>query len=98
MRAILLLAILFITGCTQTTSAPPAVSVAPAPGQAAVTITRSGSLLYAGAPASVDLNGARVASLGVGQSWSGSVPPGNAVITVSAWSSPGVASVQFQAE
>lgn len=50
------------------------------------------------APASVDMNGARIADLGVGQSYSGPIQPGMATLTVSAWSSPGQSSFRFNAE
>lgn len=54
--------------------------------------------MYAGAPASVDLNGSRVASLGVGQSYTGPVQPGMVVLTVSAWSAPGQSTFRFNVE
>lgn len=73
-------------------------SVAAVPGQASLTITRSSDLMYMGAPAAVDLNGARIADLSVGQSYSGNVPPGMAVLAVSAWSAPGSSSLRFNLE
>lgn len=88
--------LLAVAGCTMDSVVPSAV--APPPGQASLNITRSSSLIYAAALASVDVNGARVADLGVGQSYMGVVRSGPAVLTVSAWSSPGSSSFRFTVE
>jgi hypothetical protein len=88
--------LLLCAGCATDNPAPQAF--APAPGQASITIIRSSSLMYMGAPASVDVNGARVANLNVGQSYTGAVSPGPTAITVSAWSSPGASSFRFNVE
>lgn len=85
-----------LAGCG-TDSAPGPV-LASAPGQTSITITRSSALMYAGAPASVDVNGERVANLVVGQSYTGAVRPGQAIVTVSAWSAPGASSLRFNVE
>lgn len=66
--------------------------------QATIAVTRSGALAYFAAPATVTLNGAKIADLGVGQSYTGSVAIGPAVLTVSAWSSPGQWTLRFTAE
>jgi hypothetical protein len=97
MRAITLLMLCgVLAGCA--TDASPQAALAMAPGQAGITISRSNGLLYMGVPASVDVNGERVTSLAVGQSYSGAVRPGPAVLTVSAWSSPGQSSYRFTVE
>ena len=85
-----------LAGCVTDGAAPLATPVAP--GQASITITRSSDLLFVAAPAYVELNGSRIASLGRGETYSGGVPPGSATLTVSTWSTPGATSYQFNIE
>jgi len=54
--------------------------------------------MYLAAAASVDVNGERVANLGRGQSYTGAVVSGPAIVTVSAWSAPGQSSYRFTVE
>jgi hypothetical protein len=54
--------------------------------------------MYFGAAATVTLNGAQIANLSVGQSYSGVIAPGETTIRVSAWSAPGSSSYRFIAE
>jgi hypothetical protein len=54
--------------------------------------------LYVAIPASVELNGTQVASLGRGETYTGGVAPGPAVVTVSTWSSPGASTYRFTVE
>jgi len=49
-------------------------------------------------PASVELNGIRIASLGRGETYTSGAAPGPAVLTVSTWSSPGASSYRFTIE
>jgi hypothetical protein len=83
-RSVLLLMLLGCSGCiTDQSSAPTAAT----PGQPAITITRSDDLTYRAAAASVEINGKSVATL-AGRSYTGTLPPGPAVLKVSAWSAP----------
>ncbi|MGA7807273.1 hypothetical protein, partial [Bradyrhizobium sp.] len=66
--------------------------------QATISIARSNDLLYLAAPASVELNGAKIASIGKGETFTGGIAPGPAVVTVSAWATPGSTSYSFVAE
>lgn len=67
-----------------------AMATAPIPSdKARVMIERKGSLLYAAAPATIELNGQKVASVGPGGSAVFDVPSGANVIAASAWSYPG---------
>jgi len=101
-RSILLLPLVLLAGCasggtTPSGSANAAVMHATAPGQATISITRSDELMYLAAPATVELNGAKIASIGRGESYTGGVAPGPAVLSVSAWSSPGASNQRFTA-
>jgi hypothetical protein len=66
-------------------------------GRATVAITRTTDVLYLAVPAAVEINGAKVASLGRGESYRGQLPPGPVAITVSTWASPGSSSIRFTA-
>ena len=59
-----------------------------APGQASITISRSDDFTDRAAAASVEINGKSVATLAAGRTYTGTVPPGPAVLKVSAWSAP----------
>ncbi|SMX60094.1 Conserved exported protein of unknown function [Bradyrhizobium sp. ORS 285] len=67
-------------------------------GPATVEITRTTDLLFMGVNATVEINGAKMASLGRGESYSGQLTSGETTITVSAWSSPGSSNIRFNAE
>jgi len=95
-RSILLLSLVVLAGCVTDGTTPSTRAIAP--GQATISISRSDELLYFAAPVSVELNGAKIASIGKGESYTGGVAPGPAVISVSAWASPGTTSYRFTAE
>jgi len=67
------------------------------PGNARVSITRQSTILYAAAPATITLNGNKVADIGPGGSALVDVPAGPNVLAVSAWSYPGQFSVKLNA-
>ena len=58
------------------------------PGQPSITISRSDDLTYRAAAASVEIDGKLVATLAAGRTYTETVPPGPAVLKVSAWSAP----------
>lgn len=67
-----------------------ALAAAPVPaGKARVMIERPSSMLYSGAPATIELNGEKVASVWPGSSAVFDVPVGANKIAASAWSYPG---------
>ena len=66
-------------------------------GRATVAITRTDDFLFWSAPAAVEINGAKVASLGRGETYKGEIAPGPIAITVSTWSTPGSSSIRFPA-
>jgi hypothetical protein len=86
------------------TPAAPAQTAAPRPtgpapaGQARLTLTRVEGILYAGAPATVKVNGQKVAELWAGKSETVDIPLGNNVVTVEAWSYPGTWTVNLDAK
>ena len=82
-RLILLLTLLACGGCVTDQFGPP--NAAATTGQPSITITRSDDFGYRAAAASVEINGNEVAMLAAGRSYSGTVPPGHAVLKVSAW-------------
>jgi len=79
--------LLAAAGCTTDSVAPSAV--APAPGTATVTVSRPSTLYGLAVQANVTINGAQFASLGNGETYSGSVPPGAASLTVTCSCGPG---------
>ncbi len=87
------LSLLALAGCVTDSPAPKALAIAP--GQASLTITRSSGMMYAAASAVVELNGTKIASLSAGETYTGPVAAGPAVVTVSAWQSPGRSSHSF---
>jgi hypothetical protein len=93
-RAVALSAFLAQAGCVTDSPAPHAAAF-PSSGLASVTITRSSSPEYAAASASVELNGAEIANLAVGETYSGPLAPGRAVVAVSTRSAPGSSSYGF---
>jgi hypothetical protein len=46
----------------------------------------------------IDLNGERVANLGIGERYSTAIAPGASIVGASVWSSPGRYSVRFNVE
>ena len=67
-------------------------------GKARVTITRPSSIVYAAAPATITLNGTKVADVGTGSSATIDVPAGQCTISVSAWSYPGSSTLKINAK
>lgn len=83
-----------------TTSDATTASLASAPipeGMARVKLNRVNTLLYAGAPATITLNGKTVANIGVGGTTLVDVPVGDNVIAASAWSYPGEFALNLKA-
>jgi hypothetical protein len=74
-----------------------AAAHAAAKGRTTISITRTNDFLYLAAPAAIEINGSKVASLGRAESYKGQIAPGPTAITVSTWSSPGSSSVRFTA-
>jgi ABC-type amino acid transport substrate-binding protein len=78
-----------------TTSAVPKEAAAqsapavPPPGKALLRFTRPNSLVYAGAPATVKVNGTKITDLWVGTTATTVADPGKLVIAVDTWSYPG---------
>lgn len=102
MMAVPLLLSALLAGCVtdQTAQAPAAAPMSSpvAPGQAALTISRTNGFYASGVSADVDANGGRVASLGRGETFSGGIKPGPVLLSVTCWSSPGRYNVRFNAE
>jgi hypothetical protein len=99
-RAFAVVGTLVLGGCAAASSAPTstATQTPPSAGMARVTVTRSNAPYSLLAPVAIDLNGTRIASLGIGESYSTSIAPGEAIVAASVWSSPGRYSVKFTAE
>ena len=95
-RSLSLLSLVLLAGCVTDGSTPSARPTAP--GQATISITRSDELMYFGAPVTVELNGAKIASISKGETYTGGIAPGSADVSVSAWSSPGTSHHRFTAE
>ena len=85
-RSILLLMLLACGGCVTDQLGPP--SAAATSRQPSLTITRSDDISYRAAAASVEINGEEVATLAAGRSYTTTLPPGPAVLKVSAWTAP----------
>lgn len=97
MMTVPLLLSALLAGCVTDQAAVP-MSSPVAPGQAALTISRTGGIYASGVSADVDANGGRIASLGRGETFSGGIKPGPVVLDVTCWSSPGHYIVRFNAE
>lgn len=102
-RSLVLATLVLLGGCATGGSTPPtsvnAATTRPtAPGQATISISRTNEFAGSAATASVELNGAKIASIGNGESYTGGIAPGPAVVSVSAWSSPGASTTRFTAE
>jgi hypothetical protein len=68
-----------------------------APGKARVAISRASALQYAAAPATITLNGEKVASVGSGGTAFVDIPAGDNTLAASAWSYPGEYKVKLNA-
>ena len=98
MLAVPLLLSALLAGCV-TDQAAQAPSAAPiAPGQAALTLSRTNGFYASGVSADINANGVRIASLGRGETFSGGIKPGPVVLSVTSWSGPGQYVVRFNAE
>ncbi len=76
-----------------------ALAAAPIPaGKARVMIERPSAVMYAAAPATIELNGQKVASVGAGGSAIFDVPTGPNKIAASAWSYPGTWTLPLDAK
>lgn len=91
--------LLSLTGCATTSEVETAAlaKTPVAPGKARVTIKRTDEILYAGAPATIALNGKEVADIAVGGTAIVDVPAGSNVLAASAWSYPGTYSLKLDA-
>jgi hypothetical protein len=104
-RSIVPLMMLACGGCVTDQSPSSTASTA---SQARITISRSNDVAAFAPAANVDLNGSHVATLAQGRSYSSQLPPGPAVLSVSAWSTTigglgnrvpkGSATLHFEAE
>jgi hypothetical protein len=95
-QAILFLSLLAFAGCVTDQVAPQANYVAP--GQASLAISRPNGWYGSAVAVDIDANGARIASLAAGGSYTGPVPPGPVILTATCWSSPGRYTIRFNAE
>lgn len=91
----LLLMVACCAGCASQPAAPLVSAVAP--GQARITIRRTDEGPSWGAAAQIAINGAHVAELAPGQSYSGGVPPGPVAMTVTANMDIGQYDLKFNA-
>jgi len=66
-----------------------------ASGHARLKVTRINTILYAGAPATLNLNGKKIADLWAGKTTFVDVPASKNVLSASAWSYPGTFKVGF---
>ncbi len=83
------------TGALPATTQTQAANQAPVAGQARLTISRVSGVLYAGAPATVKVNGQTVADIWAGSATVVPVPAGRVKVSVEAWSSPGAYTVDL---
>lgn len=95
-RPVLLLLLLVIVAGGLTSVRASAASPG-AKAKAMIVITRSEGVIFLGVPATVELNGSKIAGLWRGESFTGSIDPSQAILNVSAWSSPGSANYSFEA-
>lgn len=86
---------LSMAGCVS--DSPPPQAFAPTPGQASITITRSGDLLYLALPADVVVSNETVAHLMPGQTYTGVVAPGAVKIVAFNGTFPGRYALTFVA-
>lgn len=97
--SLMVLAALMLAGCGSGSDlATASLAAGPlAAGKARVTITRPSTIVYAAAPATITLNGQKVADVAVGSSAVIDVPAGPNILAASAWSYPGTFSVKLNA-
>jgi hypothetical protein len=88
--------LLMLAGCV--TDGPLASVVPVAPGQASITISRANGWYGSAVTVDIDANGAKIASLAAGGSYTGPVSPGPVTLTATSWSSPGRYTVRFKAD
>ncbi len=89
---------LLVSACGSDGKETAALALTPVPpGKARVTIVRPSTLVYAGVPATVTLNGQKVADIASGGQAIVDVPAGQNVLAASAWSYPGQFSVKLNA-
>ena len=99
--ASLLLVCTLLTGCVTDQATPVASATAAAPvprGQAGITITRSNEIYGLLVPADIEANGAKIASLDKGATFSGSVPAGPVTLIVSCATDFGHYKLHFNAQ
>jgi len=87
---------LALAGCVTDGSVASVIPVAP--GQASIAISRANGWYGSAVTVDIDANGARIASLASGGSYTGPVSPGPVILTAMSWSSPGRYTVRFNAE
>jgi multidrug efflux pump subunit AcrA (membrane-fusion protein) len=90
-----LLPLLSLAGCL--TAKEPDVEAPPPAGMAGLAVSRSNVFNMLTSPAKLEVNGAQVRTLAVTDDYSGSVPPGQVVLTVSSLSG-GRYSYRFKAD
>jgi hypothetical protein len=89
-----------LAGCSSSMSAEETAALAKSPlvaGKARVTITRPSAVMYVGVPATITLDGQKVADVASGGSAVVDVPAGAHVLAAHAWSYPGEYSVRLKA-
>ncbi|MFA4995059.1 MAG: hypothetical protein WC521_07140 [Bdellovibrionales bacterium] len=62
-----------------------------------ITVYRTDAMYAFAASANVDINGARVASLGRGEAFTGNFRPGSTILSTDVWGAPGHFSITFNA-
>ena len=87
---------LLLAGCV--TDGPITSALPVAAGQATVTVSRPNGWYGAAVAVDIDANGAKIASLAAGGSYTGPVHPGPVTLTATCWSSPGRYTIHFNAE
>lgn len=92
-----MLLLVLLTGCATGGSVPSATRPI-APGEATISITRSKEFVASLATATVELNGAKFASLGNGESFTGGIPPGPVVLSATTWDAIGATRYSFTAQ
>jgi len=88
---VLLVSLSYVNGSSAQVAQAPAAT-------ATLTVTRSNALFSLLAPVTIDLDGSKIANLGIGESYTVTIPSGAMVLGASVWSSPGRYSVKFTAE
>ena len=92
-------AALLFGGCGTTGTETASLARTPIPAdKARVTLVRPSTIIYAGVPATVTVNGKQVANLATGGQTVFDIAPGQNVIAASAWSYPGTFSIKLNAK